>query len=59
MLPLAKLADIELDGQPTIILVSSEGELLERFKGAVTEAQLAKLMDAVEARISLPFEKMN
>lgn len=49
----AKLADIELDGQPTIILVSPDGALLDRFKGAVSDAQLAKVIDAVKARTAI------
>jgi len=49
----AKLANIELDGQPTIILVSPDGELLDRFKGAVSDAQLAKVIDAVKARTAI------
>jgi len=54
----AKSADIVLDGQPTIILVSPEGELLERFKGPVSTAQLAKVRDAVTARTLLASENV-
>jgi hypothetical protein len=55
----AKSADIVLDGQPTIILVSAEGELLDRFKGAVSEAQLAKVVEAVKARTTVAAENVN
>ena len=55
----AKSADIVLDGQPTIILVSPEGELLDRFKGAVSEVQLAKVVAAIEARTAIAVEKIN
>jgi hypothetical protein len=55
----AKSADIVLDGQPTIILVSPEGELLERFKGAVSTAELAKVVEAVAARTTFTSEKLN
>ena len=55
----AKSADIVLDGQPTIILVSPEGELLERFKGAVSEAQLAKVIAAVEAHTTVADTNVN
>lgn len=52
----AELADIELDGQPTIILVSSDGKLLDRFKGAVSDEQLAKVIDALKARTAIGSE---
>lgn len=55
----AKSVDIVLDGQPTIILVSPEGELLERFKGAVSEAQLAGVIAAVAARTTAAIENVN
>jgi len=55
----AKSADIVLDGQPTIILVSPQGELLERFKGAVSTAELAKVVEAVAARTTFTSEKLN
>ena len=55
----AKSADIVLDGQPTIILVSPEGELLERFKGPVSEAQLAKVIAAIEARTTVAVKNLN
>lgn len=55
----AKSADIALDGQPTIILVSPEGELLERFKGAVSAAQLAKVTEAIVARTTAASKNVN
>jgi hypothetical protein len=40
-------AGIELDGQPTIVLVASDGELLEIFKGEVSEEGVAAVSRAV------------
>ena len=43
----AAKAGIELDGQPTIVLVSSDGKLLQLFKGEATEENVAYLSAAV------------
>jgi hypothetical protein len=43
----AKLANITLDGQPTIILVSPSGELLETFKGTVSTVKVSAMDEAV------------
>jgi len=45
----AESAGIELDGQPTIILVSPAGEMLYRFKGVVSDAQIDGVREAVGA----------
>lgn len=43
----ARSAGIELDGQPSIILVSADGELLQIFKGEATEANVQAVASAV------------
>lgn len=43
----ASSAGIALDGQPTIVLVSADGELLQIFKGEVSEAATQAVASAV------------
>ncbi len=43
----AAKAGIKLDGQPTIVLVSSDGKLLQLFKGEATEENVAYLSAAI------------
>lgn len=44
----ARSAGIALDGQPTVVLVSADGEILQIFKGVVTEADTQAVASAVE-----------
>ena len=48
----AQSAGIELDGQPSIVLVSPDGELLELFKGDVSEERVAMIVAAVNKYLS-------
>jgi hypothetical protein len=48
----AASAGIELDGQPSIVLVSADGELLELFKGDVSEDRVAAIVAAVNEYLS-------
>lgn len=48
----AESAGIELDGQPSIVLVSADGELLELFKGDVSEERVATIVAAVNKYLS-------
>ena len=48
----AQSAGIELDGQPSIVLVSPDGELLELFKGDVSEERVATIVAAVNKYLS-------
>ena len=48
----AESAGIEIDGQPSIVLVSADGELLELFKGDVSEERVATIVAAVNKYLS-------
>ena len=39
-------AGIDIDGQPTVVLVTPDGILHERFKGEATEANVAAVLTA-------------
>jgi hypothetical protein len=48
----AKEAGIEMDGQPNILLVAPNGDVLQAFKGEVSAECMAKVMAAID--IALP-----
>lgn len=45
----AEQADIAMDGQPNIVLVTPDGTLLQAFKGEVSDTSLAEVTAAVQA----------
>ncbi|MCP4832584.1 MAG: hypothetical protein GY886_10260, partial [Gammaproteobacteria bacterium] len=45
-------AGIAMDGQPSIVLVSPDGQLLQLFKGEVTDENLASLCAAVTSYLA-------
>ena len=48
----AEQAGIEIDGQPTIVLVTADGELHEQLKGEATEENLSAVSEAVAGHLA-------